>query len=60
MREIVLYFWGETNNDGNDTLYRAGLAKVMRPAEALFDQEKAIMEAALAVIKTTKLRVALI
>ena len=47
---------GETNNDGNDTLYRAGLAKVMRPAEALFDQEKTTMEAALAVIKTNKVK----
>lgn len=51
-RLIIL---GKTNNDGNDTLYRAGLADVMRPAEALFDEEKATMEAALAAIKTGKI-----
>lgn len=47
---------GVTSNDGNDTLYRAGLAKKMRPAEALFDQEKATMEAALEIIKTGKIK----
>ena len=46
---------GETDNDGNDTLYRAGLADVMRPAVALFDEEKKTMEAALAAIKTGKI-----
>ena len=46
---------GETSNDGNDTLYRAGLADVMRPAEALFKEEKTTMEAALAAIKTGKI-----
>ena len=51
-RIIIL---GKTNNDGNDTLYRAGLVDVMRPAEALFDEEKATMEAALAAIKTGKI-----
>jgi len=51
-RLIIL---GKTNNDGNDTLYRAGLADVMRPAEALFDEEKTTMEAALAAIKTGKI-----
>ncbi len=45
---------GKTDNDGNDTLYRAGLAGTMRPALALFDEEKETMEAALAVIKTGK------
>ncbi len=45
---------GKTDNDGNDTLYRAGLADIMRPALALFNEEKATMEAALAVIKTGK------
>ncbi len=43
---------GETGNDGNDTLYRAGLVDVMRPAHALFDEERTTMEAALAVMKT--------
>jgi len=47
---------GKTNNDGNDTLYRAGLVDEMRPAEALFDEEKATMEAALAAITTGKIK----
>jgi len=51
-RIIIL---GKTNNDGNDTLYRAGLVDVMRPAEALFDEERATMEAALDAIKTGKI-----
>ncbi len=42
---------GETGDDGNDTLYRAGLVETMRPAEALFKEEKQTMEAALAVIE---------
>jgi len=46
---------GETGNDGNDTLFRAGLVKVMRPAEALFKEERLTMEAALAAIKTGKI-----
>ncbi len=46
---------GSTSNDGNDTLYRAGLADVMRPAEALFDEERTTMEAALAAIETGKI-----
>jgi len=45
---------GETGNDGNDTLFRAGLVKVMRPAEALFKEERLTMEAALAAIKTER------
>ncbi len=47
---------GETGDDGNDTLYRAGLVETMRPAEALFSEEKATMEAALAAIKTGKIK----
>ncbi|OPL10979.1 MAG: phosphoribosylformylglycinamidine synthase [Firmicutes bacterium ML8_F2] len=43
---------GRTGNDGNDTLYRAGLAEVMRPAVALFAEERTTMEASLAAIKT--------
>ncbi|HSW35983.1 MAG TPA: AIR synthase-related protein [Candidatus Limnocylindrales bacterium] len=46
---------GETSNDGNDTLYRAGLVDVMRPAVALFSEERTTMEAALAAIKTGKI-----
>ncbi len=49
-----LIIMGSTGNDGNDTLYRAGLVDVMRPAMALFSEERATMEAALAVIKTGK------
>lgn len=47
---------GVTGNDGNDTLYRAGLVKEMRPALALFDEEKAAMEAALAAFATGKVK----
>ncbi len=46
---------GETSNDGNDTLYRAGLVKEMRPAEALFQEERITMDASLAAIKTGKI-----
>lgn len=42
---------GETGNDGNDTLYRAGLVSEMRPALALFDAEKTTMEATLEAFK---------
>ena len=50
-----LVILGDTGNDGNDTLYRAGLVDVMRPAEALFPEERATMEAALAAIQTEKI-----
>jgi len=46
---------GVTGNDGNDTLYRAGLVKEMRPAAALFREEKVAMEAALAAFATGKI-----
>ena len=46
---------GKTDNDGNDTLYRAGLVDEMRPAKALFEEEKVTMDAALAAIKTGKI-----
>ncbi|HHT28295.1 MAG TPA: phosphoribosylformylglycinamidine synthase [Firmicutes bacterium] len=46
---------GVTNNDGNDTLYRAGLVDVMRPAEALFAEERLTMDSSLAAIKTGKI-----
>lgn len=46
---------GVTGNDGNDTLYRAGLVNEMRPALALFKEEKIAMEAALAAFKTGKI-----
>jgi len=46
---------GETGDDGNDTLYRAGLVEIMQPAAALFKEEKQTMEAALAAIETGKI-----
>jgi len=47
---------GETGNDGNDTLYRAGLVKAMRPAVALFEEERQVMEATLAAFRTGKIK----
>ncbi len=51
-----LILLGETSDDGNDTLYRAGLVETMRPAVALFKEEKQTMEAALAAIETGKIK----
>lgn len=47
---------GTTGNDGNDTLYRAGLVQEMRPALALLKEEKIAMDAALAAFKTGKIK----
>ena len=47
---------GETSNDGNDTLYRAGLVKEMKPAVALFEEEKKTKEATLAAFRTEKIK----
>ena len=47
---------GETSNDGNDTLFRAGLVKEMKPAIALFEEEKKTMEAILAAFQTGKVK----
>ncbi len=47
---------GQTGNDGNDTLYRAGLVKEMRPAIALFEEERLVMEATLAAFRTGKVK----
>ncbi|MDI6707881.1 MAG: AIR synthase-related protein [Candidatus Thermoplasmatota archaeon] len=47
---------GETDNDGNDTLFRAGLVKEMRPAIALFKEEIRTMQAALAAFETGKIK----
>jgi phosphoribosylformylglycinamidine synthase subunit PurL len=47
---------GETSNDGNDTLYRAGLVEEMRPALPVLEKERIAMEAALAAFKTGKCR----
>jgi len=46
---------GKTGNDGNDTLFRAGLVEEMRPAEALFGEERTTMEATLAAFETGKI-----
>ena len=43
-------------DSGNDTLYRAGLVKEMRPAIALFEEEKAVLEALLAAFGTGKIK----
>ncbi|HOB83333.1 MAG TPA: AIR synthase-related protein [Bacteroidales bacterium] len=47
---------GVTGNDGNDTLYRAGIVKDMRPAIALFREERIALEAALAAFGTGKIK----
>lgn len=52
--QIILI--GRTGDDGNDTLYRAGLVKEMRPAVALFKEERVIMESALAAFRTGKVK----
>jgi len=46
---------GETGTDGNDTLYRAGLVSEMRPAIALFEEERKTMDASIAAFKTGKI-----
>jgi len=46
---------GETGSDGNDTLYRAGLASELRPARALFAEERKTMDASLAAFSTGKI-----
>jgi len=47
---------GVTGNDGNDTLYRAGLVEEMRPAVALFKEERTALEAAMAAFGTGKIK----
>jgi phosphoribosylformylglycinamidine synthase len=47
---------GVTSNDGNDTLHRAGLVTEMRPAVALFKEEKIAQDAAMAAFKTGKIK----
>ncbi len=46
---------GKTGNDGNDTLFRAGLVTEMRPATALFEEERTALEASLAAFETGKI-----
>jgi len=52
--QIILI--GRTGSDGNDTLYRAGLVKEMRPAVALFKEERVIMESSMAAFRTGKVK----
>ncbi len=52
--QIILI--GRTGSDGNDTLYRAGLVDEMKPAIALFKEERKVMEASLAAFRTGKVR----
>lgn len=47
---------GTTGNDGNDTLYRAGLVSILRPAEAAFAEERATMDTTLAAYRTGKIK----
>lgn len=47
---------GVTNNDGNDTLYRAGLVDEMRPALAVIKEEKIALDAAMAAFGTGKIK----
>ncbi len=47
---------GETGNDGNDTLFRAGLVEQMQPARALFNEERETMMATLAAVETGKIK----
>ena len=46
---------GETGTDGNDTLFRAGIVPEMRPAVALFAEERVTMDASIAAFKTGKI-----
>ena len=46
---------GETGTDGNDTLYRAGIVNEMRPATALFDEERKTMNGSVEAFKTGKI-----
>jgi len=50
-----LLLLGLTSDDGNDTLFRAGLVSQLRPARALFREERVIMDSALAAMKTGKI-----
>ncbi len=47
---------GRTGNDGNDTLYRAGLVDEMHPAVALFAEERQVMDATLNAVETGKIK----
>lgn len=51
----IVIIVGETGTDGNDTLYRAGLVSVLKPAVACFSEERTTMEATLAAFATGKI-----
>ena len=51
----TLILIGETGNDGNDTAFRAGFASEIRPAVALFAEEKTSLDGALAAFTTGKI-----
>ena len=46
---------GVTGDDGNDTAYRAGFADQLRPAIALFAEERAVMDAMIAVFDAVEI-----
>lgn len=52
----VLILVGNTSNDGNDTLFRAGLVSEGKPAIALFKEERTAMEAVLASFQTGRIK----
>jgi len=52
----IIIIIGETGTDGNDTLYRAGLADTLQPAIACFEEERTTMEASLAAFATGKIK----
>lgn len=45
---------GKTDRSGNDTVYRAGLVDQMRPADALFEEERETMKATIEAFETSK------
>ena len=47
----ALILVGQTGTDGNDTLFRAGATETMKPAQALFQEERASMDAMLNVFR---------
>lgn len=47
---------GRTGNDGNDTLFRAGLVDEMHPAVALFAEERQVMDTTLNAVKTGRIK----
>ncbi len=50
--DLIILIGEKTGSDGNDTLYRAGMVDEMKPAIALFEEEKTSMEAMKAIFKS--------